>query len=67
MDLNDLRKFKGKKLVDVEEDIKKIATAHMLTLNIEDAKFNPNPIMTDPSRLNIYTDAEGVVTRWSIG
>ena len=67
MDLNDLRKFKGKKLVDVEEDIKNISTAHMLTLNIEDAKFNPHPIMTDPSRLNIYTDDEGVVTRWSIG
>ncbi len=63
----DLHPFKGKKIVDCAKEIQRIAKYYSLTLNITDPEFNPSSIDKDDDRLNVKTDASGVIQSFTIG
>jgi hypothetical protein len=62
-----LVRFEGEELLDVIDEIERIARASGYTINVIDPQFNTGSIDNDFSRLNIRTDKDSVITSFRIG
>ena len=63
----DLYPFKGKKIIDCFKDVQQIARYYSLTVNIMDPEINKINIDNEEDRLNVKTDADGVILSFTIG
>jgi hypothetical protein len=59
--------FQGEELIDVLDEIQRIAVAHGYSVNVIDPEFNTGSIDQDFSRLNVRTDKESIITSFTIG
>ena len=65
--MTELNPFKGKQIMDAFNDIQEIALRYKLEINVIDPEFNTNSIDNDENRLNVRTDANSVITSFTIG
>ena len=64
---NELQPYMGKQIMDAFNDIQEIALRYKLEINVIDPEFNTNSIDNDENRLNVRTDANSVITSFTIG
>lgn len=62
-----LQQFKGKRLIDCADAIISTATEMKFSVNVIDPEFNMGSIDEDPARLNVRTDANSIITSFTIG
>lgn len=62
-----LQPFIGKQIIACTDDIESIAHALGYSVNIIDPQFNTGSIDQEPTRLNIRTDKDSVITSFTVG
>lgn len=65
--MRELAPFKGKQIIDCIDAIQKIADSARYSVNVMDPKFNVSFIVEDFRRLNVRTDADSVITSFTVG
>lgn len=65
--LAELDPLKGRQLIECIDEIKSIAGGHRFSVNVRDPEFNVVSIDRDYRRLNVLTDANSVITSFTIG
>ncbi len=65
--IDKLQRFKGKQIIDCSDEIKRLACADGFSVNIMDPEFNTPSIDNEPTRLNVRTDRQSVITSFTIG
>lgn len=65
---NELQPYMGKQIIDCRDRIETIAKHHGLRLNVMDPEINKDiRIDNESDRLNVRTDANSVITSFTIG
>jgi len=62
-----LQPFEGKQLIACIDEITAIATSLHFSVNVIDPAFNVSSIDEDPWRLNVRTDRDSIITKFTIG
>ncbi len=63
----ELQPYLGSKLIDYADEIETIAGGLGYSVNVLDPEFNTGSIDNEPTRLNVRTDRQSVITSFTIG
>ncbi len=65
--IDKLQRFKGKQIIACIDEIETIAHGLFYSVNVIDPEFNTASIDNEPTRLNVRTDRQSVITSFTIG
>jgi hypothetical protein len=67
MTLQEVRPLVGRRLFAVVDELQGFADRFGLVLNVQDPEYNPGNIDVNLNRLDVMTDAAGIITSLSLG